>query len=56
VPGIFLGGKEQPERVVDNLTTIYELILYRKCGSLDVSQLYYSPWLFTGKVLLFLRE
>jgi hypothetical protein len=28
----------------DNLTSIYEPIAYRKCGNLDVSQLYGTPW------------
>jgi hypothetical protein len=34
------GGKGLPARKADNLTTIGELIVYRKCGILDVSQTY----------------
>jgi hypothetical protein len=34
------GGKGRPTRKADNFTTICEQIFYRKCGSLDVSQLY----------------
>jgi hypothetical protein len=37
-----LGGKGRPARKADNLTAISELTVYRKCGSLDVSQPYGS--------------
>jgi hypothetical protein len=36
----FLGGKRQVARKADNFTAISEPIVYRKCGSLDVSQPY----------------
>jgi hypothetical protein len=32
------GGKELPAQKADNLTAISEPIVYRKCGSLNVSQ------------------
>jgi hypothetical protein len=34
------GGKGQPARKADNLTGIYEPTIYRKCGSLNISQPY----------------
>jgi hypothetical protein len=37
------GGKRWPVRKADNLTAICEPIVYRKCGSLDVSQPYGPP-------------
>jgi hypothetical protein len=33
-------GKGRPARKCDNLTAICELIFYRECGGLDVSQPY----------------
>jgi hypothetical protein len=40
VPGIFLGGKEMPAHRADKLTAISEPIVWIKCESLDVSELY----------------
>jgi hypothetical protein len=34
------GGKGRQARTADNLIAKYEPIIYRKCGSLDVSELY----------------
>jgi hypothetical protein len=45
------GGKERRAREADNLTAIYEPIVYEKCGSLDVSQPYGSSWPLTGTAL-----
>jgi hypothetical protein len=42
------GGKGRPARNPNNLTVICEPIVYRKCGTLDVSQPYGSPRLLTG--------
>jgi hypothetical protein len=39
-PSVGGGGKERPGRKAGNLTAISEPIVYRKCGSLDVSQPY----------------
>jgi hypothetical protein len=33
-------GKRRPARKADKLTAICEPIVYRKCGSLDISQTY----------------
>jgi hypothetical protein len=37
------GGKVRSARKADNLTAICEPTVYRKCGSLGVSQLYGPP-------------
>jgi hypothetical protein len=34
------GGKGRPSLRADNLTVVCEPIVYRKCGSLDVSESY----------------
>jgi hypothetical protein len=62
VPGIFLVCKERPARKADNLAAIWELIVWRKYGSLDVSQPYGAftdcyqglalPFSFSNKVFL----
>jgi hypothetical protein len=51
VPGIFLAAKGWPARRADNLTAICELIIWAKCGSLDVSQSYGPSWSVTGITL-----
>jgi hypothetical protein len=45
------GGKGRPVRKADNLTATCESIVYRKCGSLNVSQHYEPPRLVTGIAL-----
>jgi hypothetical protein len=42
LPGEGGGGKGRPARKTDNLSAICEPIVYKKCGSLDVSQSYGS--------------
>jgi hypothetical protein len=44
------GGKGGLVRTADNIFAICER-LYSKCGSLDVSQTYVSPWPVTGIAL-----
>jgi hypothetical protein len=41
-------GEGRPARKADNLTAICEPIVWRKCGSLDVSQPYRPSWPVTG--------
>jgi hypothetical protein len=54
VPGIFQGGKGWPVCKADNLTAICEPNVYRKCGSLDISQSYGPSWPVTGTALPYL--
>jgi hypothetical protein len=55
VPGIFLRGKGRPACKV-NLSAICEPIVWRKCGSLDVSKPYDPLLAVTGRALLFTRR
>jgi hypothetical protein len=45
------GSKGRPARKADNLTAIYEPIVYTKCGRFDVSQPYGLSWHVTGIAL-----
>jgi hypothetical protein len=49
------GGKVRPRaaRKADNLTTICELTVSRKCESLNISQPYVPPWPVIGIALPF---
>jgi hypothetical protein len=46
------GGKGRPESKADKLTAICEQIVYKKCGSLDVSQPYGPYFLLSCAVTL----
>jgi hypothetical protein len=49
------GSKGLPARKADNFTAICELIIWKKCESLNVSQPYGPPLPITGTALLTLR-
>jgi hypothetical protein len=49
---MFLRSKARMVRDADNLTAIYEPIVSRQCGILNISQPYRPPGPVTGIVLL----
>jgi hypothetical protein len=50
------GGEGWPVRKADNLTTICEPTVYKKCGSLNISETYGPPQHVTGIALHFFQH